>query len=403
MKNNRFEEMSLIQQEIKPELDKMGTFCPNIHKEVYTLLRQKLEKISVRATFTRKIYEYVKVEMGSKYPIENEELFLKQLPFISEVVIIIQYFHNQVFDEKVGTNTNRKISNKVIYADIFKDLLYDYIDNEVVEKHRYTVHKYIRKMFRFCDVGQYLDKNFCTYEAYKKGNFGGIKSINPEVDGFVDLKIVEDIINEVKNFAPNKTDFIDLYFRRISLTSAALFILSAELVMDLMDYKDEEGKNNISNFAKCYGLMLQIVNDNSDFVLRKENLFGKNKSDICSDLKNKNITLPLIYHLEKCNKENSIIYSFLENNNSNIDENLGRFIFKELVNNDSILKSIAIGKKINDVAKKCLSKNNAHYITLVSFLELGESHYKANKFYYEFYTKKNQIVSYKKRELFKIY
>ena len=289
---------------------------------VFDLLRRKLERKPVRAYFTRKVSAYILHE-AIIFPSSDttskinhnpkmDEIFRKKFAFIVEVVIVIQYLHNQILDGKFGIKTELKINRNLIASSILREILFRYIKKEVEpcfkdKKITETLYRFVAEMLLIVDLGQRLDKEFCNYEQYKKSSFPAYKEGGKFAKLIGNLACVKPLIEDLKKQTPNKEDFVDVYFKRIYLTNAILFVLMAELIGKITNYP----ANHLMDFAVCYGLALTIVNDNADFVPLeyieelaksgkvKMDTVAKKTTDAYSDLRNKNITLPLIFHLQK--------------------------------------------------------------------------------------------------------
>ena len=106
--NCRFKEMRLYTREISAELSKLkqlnkelsgyqGGACTELP---FSLLEKRLKGSSVRAYFMRKVSEYYMYETDRNGI--HPPVFEIQLPFIFEVIIIIQYLQNQIYDWKFG-------------------------------------------------------------------------------------------------------------------------------------------------------------------------------------------------------------------------------------------------------------------------------------------------------------
>ncbi len=389
MNTARKKDMEITQGVVSRELKQFQAYFTDskLQKMVFGSFAKKLSKVSVRAYFIQKIYEYiVQCSYEDNLQLNNSTTtvsFFKKLPFIVEAVITIEYEHNKILDSKYFVNNNQSISERLIGTDILKDKLYDYIEDNFDSSTASTVSKYVRRMFKYCAVGQYMDKIYNNYSAYQQNEFQ-IPTINSEIQDFLQLDFLQPTLQKIKKQIPHKSNFIHTYFQRIYLTSAALFILSTELVLELTDYNGQE-KENILNFARAYGLMLQIVNDNSDFVVDSDMSIGKNRADYCKDIENRNITLPLMFYLSNKSKHHSqgIIKNYLESNNQPLDKETA---FKEMIQTKSIFKSIEIGRLVATIGRNCLQLSKSQKTSEVSHLIknlMGIS--ENNKFYYHYY------------------
>ena len=107
----------------------------------------------------------------------------------------------------------------------------------------------------------------------------------------------------------------------------------------------EKEARELIAFSKCFGVMRQVVNDNVDWAPSYLGLSTKTKDaeDAFSDLKNGNITLPLIFHLQNSNK--SIIHDYLEGEVSINKESCAKIICTcKKVKKNKIISNIFIPK-----------------------------------------------------------
>ena len=346
-------------------------------------LSTKIKEKSTRSYFVSQIYDYLVFGSSEKEKFKKrgiQALIKRKIGFIIEIVIIIQYLDNQILDGKYGAkDSSTKVNKNLISSNILRRLLFEYIDKEIGKKnnkHKILVKKYVEAILLHVDLGQRLDKEFTNYKFYL--NPSNLPFAKSELYNFSTLDCIKEIILQIKKeIREEKHQFVDIYFRRIFLTNVCLFHLSAKLITEILSCSDEK-KLEILNFSTSYGLAMQIVNDIIDFIpskLNKETI-GKKSTDAFSDLRNLNITLPLILHLEEGYNRN--IEKYLNNpKDISIINKLQDILIRELISSRAISKSQRIGYLIGKKAMTYLSNKNPVSSTLENLAEIATM----NKFY----------------------
>lgn len=389
MKKFRYKSLCFVQNGIQSEWRQLKKFSiDSFNLDVFQLLRRKLSKPSVRSYFSYWIYQYlIKCAEKDRSPIREdlpEELFTKRIPFLAEAAMTIMYLHNQILDQKFDVRGSKAITKNLMAANILKDCLYDYVDEYFDARSRQVVHSYLRMIFRCVDTGQKIEKEFGNYKAFQKNQ--ELYSIDENLDEIIDLQPIQDVIDQVKQAVPDKAAFIQSYFTRIFLTCAALFKLFTEMILHLLDYWGP-ARRPILNFAGTHGVMRQIVNDNVDFVKGNNGTIGKKPNDVLSDLRNKTITLPLIYHLGR-KQEEDLISLYLETGKRAYlkDPDL---ILKELINSRALPDAMKIGRKLtsSEGTRVYLRGDTATHEYLEDLSDIAFN----NRFYHIIYKKRHQL------------
>ena len=140
----------------------------------------------------------------------------------------------------------------------------------------------------------------------------------------------------------------ETYFKVISDKTASLletcFSIGAMSTTDNKDYIEA-----MRNFGHSLGMSFQIRDDILDYE-GKSNLIGK---PVGGDIKEKKITLPLIYSLNKVSKtEASRIRKILKNGN---DKTKVKDIMQFVHENNGIDYALEVAKKYSDAAKESLN------------------------------------------------
>lgn len=363
--SDRWDEMEETRKLIEREMESFYRFLEpyqlfldaKLEKYCFHLLRRRMKTHPLRAFFIRKIVEYSLEELG-KTPDDHPTLysfFTEKLGFILEVVLVIQYLHNQILDGKYGVTTIQDINRNLIAGNILREILFKYIWSET-GVYAGTVSNTVAEIFLLVDLGQRIDKELNHYEAYQKNEWALLWENG--LDTKIRLDCIQPVLEEVKSELSNKAEFVDFYFKRIYLTNVSLFTYSTQVTLQLLNVEGEL-KENILDFSSCYGLVVQVVNDVIDFSPphAKAETVGKKSTDAYSDLRNKNITLPLIYHLEK--GYNRLIERYLNTGDKSIIENYPLEITKE-IKESGLRKAQRVGRKIAKQATTFLNDQNTH-------------------------------------------
>ncbi len=303
--------MEETRKNLQAELERVRTALgvhPDFFQTAFELLEKQSRKLSIRGPFIRMVYEYVveqvRLEGIGIQPFDNK-LFHTQLPLILEGVICIQYYENQILDGKggvlkAGQPDLQKIRLNLLAGHYLKDFLYDYAAKSVPStdwSRKEVLCESLRKMFQFVDMGQFAEQKWSSLQNFREG-LPEPPVMSAETEAFFDHELITDFWEQIKSAGvdASKEQFVRFYLRRVYLTSAAMFVLGAELVMDLLGYRGAE-RERLRRFAKHYGMVVQFVNDNNDFLPEecKQSTLAKNPEDAFSDLRNGNITLPMFF------------------------------------------------------------------------------------------------------------
>ncbi len=333
-------------------------------KKYFLILYNKLTSGPARPFFVKNIAgicQSLSSHDAKKALITIDQKLITRIGFISEVVICIQYYHNQILDEKSGVDKPRKIVSNWKEADQLKKALYCYVESEIPELIRKKIIATLNRCFLAVDFGQYLEKktstfqfmtankgrNVCINEIFNpfvKKLASESRAIKPNFSDHAFLKdpknnlIKDNIIQQIRHFCvkehhesdsencfnihlnslkrdlihqipseeinfilseylsnySHSRGFLILYFQRVYLTCATLYVAFTELVADLYGL-EESHKRNLKRFSVQFGIMRQVVNDNTDCIPSWFNPGTKTKkpTDTFKDLRNNNITLPL--------------------------------------------------------------------------------------------------------------
>ena len=395
-----------LKERIYPGFKKL--FDSTANEKSFELYNKRMDKgLSFRPYYMKAMYKYIvncmvaeQIDKGEDIERKYRKLGGEILPFVAETIIIIQYHNNHIFDKKNGVSPNidyRPIQDSLINADAINNRLYEYfvglIQKEVVTcKQVCLITNYVGKIMDYVNEGQRLELDFNRLQNIKentpvfkvpfKSNF------SKAIEIFVPFKSSDTVIQFLyKQFDSSLHNYLENYLKRMCLTTGTLYSLMVELLMKLMNYNGVE-YNNIQNFTLRYGLMRQLINDNCDIVPSYKNLTtnAKVKQDAFSDLRNQNITLPLLFHY--VNGEGSFLNKCLDEKQDQLSEKEESIIFDEIRASGAVFKSMSIARLLG---KNALSKLKSEYCTINQNEDIRDifSIMNINKFYYEIYKKNN--------------
>jgi geranylgeranyl pyrophosphate synthase len=362
---------------------------PEFFKILYDRIYDKYDSLPLRAHTAFLLYKYIQAEGGNNPHIPSH-FYEQQFPFILEVVIAVQYYHNQILDGKAGVTTSEKINDNLVIGNLLKDQLYRYIDEKVdlPESYRTKLVTTVRTIFEWVDIGQYIDKHCNTYKVFQSNIYD--YPFRNKTESYIKQDYIDFCVELTRQIIPQwrKEEYLRIYFQRIYLTSALLYRLSTEFLIECILNIDIGKKYKLVDFFTLFGLATQIVNDNIEFVpsVKGEKTNTKEIYDAFSDLKNGNITLPIFIDLIR--RPIGMIYIYL--NRPEDRKQMGPAtedsFFKEICDSDAIYYSISIAKKIGNAMLVLLNKVNPYYIFIYQRVEMIEN----NRYYRYFYSYKEE-------------
>lgn len=355
----------------------------SLEKDFFFLAEKRVRTLGIRSYFVHQLYKYIREQASlEKIPLKSlpEVFFSKQLPLIAELIITVQYYENQILDGKGGLKQDgqfveEKVAKNLLGGHYVKDFLYEYMDEciDLECEDKYKLRKTVRKIFQYVDLGQQKQIQQGTFENFKKVKYSNV-IVNSKINRFFDRKLITDLWSmiEKEGMSKDKKSFVCNYLNRICLTSAALFRILAEYLMETLAYDGKE-KQNILHLATMIGIIGQIVNDNNDFVPpdSKMSTVGKNPEDAFSDLRNDNITLPLAFYFDKKPSQNVKTLKKLLKHDSKL-----LFELK-----DAILQSMGIGEKFAKYANLFANSKNKYSELLLDMNSVSQIG--CNRFYTE--------------------
>ncbi len=388
----RHRTMRAIQRRVAPQLDAFSDVYedPKLKQSVLALLQRKLSAHSVRSSYTVFTYDYImqcaEQEKIDLHPLLSKEDFNVKLPFIIDCVMSLMYLDNQIFDKKSQVASHERVVENMLGGKLLERLLFGYIRSHFGCKTSQLISDYVWQMFDCVNMGQWLDKKFNDYEGWKS-NTCRPRSLSTGLDGFVNYECIRETVNEIQDELPGKAEYVELYFTRIFLSCASLFVLTTELLLRLTGYHGKE-RQNLLDFARAHGVMRQIVNDNIDFVKTGAGTVGKQPGDVLSDLKNKTITLPLMSHLHRCGKDN-LARRFLETGDRRLLDSSEEAVLEEVIRSGALPWAMRIGRRL--AGEEGVLRFLDMRLPAAAYLEnLGEIAFN-NRFYHQAYRCRHRL------------
>lgn len=377
----RHADMEVVRERLQEEYK---VFCQQLKfiepsTQYFTLLADRFTGRPVlRGYFLDLINRYIESENNSEVKLPKV-VKTTILPFVSEVLMTIMYYDNQILDRKAGVVTDEKRNHNLLQSKILLAELYHYIETRITDEMlAYQVSKLVREVYELVCIGQEVEIKYNHYESWENNDFS-IKGYRNLPYNEVVLEQIRKSISEEINLPPEKNEFINSHSRRIYLTNACLFSCFTKFLIDRSSLS-ENIKQDIFDFAGLAGIVFQMVNDITDLVPSEKNTGTKTKSgnDAFSDFKNRNVTLPLALHL--CSKYAEYAINLLETKSS-IPKQCFFFNDTELCNDMLASGSIKTSRHTASEIKRgmllLLNEKNSEFVLLKDCMAVA-SH---NRFY----------------------
>lgn len=374
IKMERQKEMRRTSELMLVELQKLENraYSHDINDSIFDLVRKRMSGTPLRAYFVQKIFDinqslsiFSSLHHRSKNK-DLQKLGQVQLPFVFEMVISIQYLHNQVLDKKANIITHDDVNRNLLAANLLKDLLYQYIDEEIPAKWSQKVTKSVRECFQIVDLGQMVEKKWNTYEAFQQLDLPEEYIVKPSINEALNQPILQTITEKLKADLPReKWEFAQLYLKRIHMTCGMLFVIATKLLVDIQKVNRKKAAQMVE-FAHCYGILRQMVNDNADNIPSSFNLTTKSKavSDAFSDFRNRNITLPILLHFTSKNN-NETAKRLVEQSDESLNPQEEEQLFEEMLQSSALFKAMQYPKILVALCQTLIpTKNKASELLL---------------------------------------
>lgn len=332
---------------------------------------------------------------------EKKEL-ISLLAALAEIDMTIMYHENHIRDQKFRVSRkdiesvwNKKLEKQRLKytRDAFLNSSFDYEHLEYIRVSNSLMHQ-VHDL-----IGMFLDKNLTTIESFKRGSYpveeirtkisnlnsyssyieifkAGRKLNNEDDIIFFDAKkVYEELAANTRGSDNRKiiykdrySNYMKLYLSRCFLLNIIFYYCYTELIIKLLG-KEGERFDELVEFATYYGLMQQIVNDNSDYVPVDEGYFttAKLTEDTFSDIRERNITLPIVFYLAKKIQEtegipedDKLIKYYLTNKSNELlsDNETQEEILDILLVSESLQHAMSISASVSKVCGNILNPNN---------------------------------------------
>jgi len=360
-----------------------------LEKLMFDLPSSRLNSHSNRSYFVKSIAYSILIEQNRIEEWAELEPLVIQLALCSEMMITVQYYHNFIFDGKNGVNTPLLVRETLIKSNLLKSWLFRYIDRAFSSFGYSTlIGREVDAAFNNTDIGQFIEGRYNSFEYFTK------KELDNDIlnhflfeDNEIDWNVIDDCISIVvkkSTFSNFEYLFLKLYFVRLYLISTALYQTNANVLISILKANEIDAEKTIK-FSRYYGIMMQIVNDNNDFVpgYMDHDTKAKYPQDQQSDIRNKNFTLPLFLFFHYKGKGGSYIQSTLESQRyKGYSERREKLIFEE-IKPVLVQYSIPIGVAIAEKAAFYVN-NNSHLTFLTKIAN-------DNRFYRIIFNKPNEL------------
>ena len=377
--------MREVSDSIEIEVDEMKRLyqrelaCPagKIQEFVLSPIVTQKDKITVRASYVFLWYKYLKLyAKKKKFSIKPlPKNILKKIAFLADASMVMMYQYNHIYDDKhVGDDPSY---HKYILgrANIFKDLIDDYVDElRLEEEQKKFIKKTIKMSFKHVDLGQLIDQVY-DYKSLisNESNYEAMICTKGE---FVFPKAMEKLIQQLQNEYPEYDNVFQTYFARIYLINSSLLQSLSEILFELTGFPKKR-RHELLTFPKLMGLYMQVVNDCTDFVLDSGNS-NKTACNVLSDLRNHTVSLPVVFHFvltgkkQRYNQENNVaetnyIRNYIFNSIFLNEKSIQRQSFgldgkhnevlREVIESGAMDKTMKIGKKIAEAAENTIIKS----------------------------------------------
>ena len=372
-------------------------YCTALDEIIYRIPKRRFEQIGIRSYYTVKMIRYLEAiiaRKGGNYRF-SENILLK-LPMIIELVLCKQYYDNLNFDGKQDAWNHKAIHDNVIASNILRQTIDRFIDKTFEKEEKKIIQKRIKTIFLKVDIGQAMERNW--------NHFSGSKELSEEAFSdckykgkIQELEYLEPIVSFMKRWVHKDLhQQVDVYLNRIYLTCASLFIDLTKLLLDLADLHGDE-KEKVLQFATPYGVMRQIVNDCKDSIPAALNFATatKSKSDGFSDLRNRILTAPILFHLSQ--EDSTRVKQYLASNQQGLNQEKKTEFFDEMMQSGAIFKAMKIGKLFRARAESYLDLDNPASSYLLDSCKIADF----NKYYfiYHKYEGGSLLKKYRKEQL----
>ncbi|NBC09347.1 MAG: hypothetical protein GVY26_19330, partial [Bacteroidetes bacterium] len=258
MDKYRYLEMLRMQAKIKEEHTRAEKYLVGgCSSQSYDwLLRKRLfeGEPTLRSFFTLVVYQYLENQSPLKLKVAQRRFFTQQLPYVTEVLISMQYYQNHALDFKCGVRDSEEALRCMLWANMLRSFLERYIEYAVPAPYTSKLRMAINSIYDAVDTGQQMEWNCCQYIHWKNTQEMS-NTLQQLVERRVDTYCTDRMMDiSARFFDPEKHLFLRRYWQRIFLTNAALYEGVVSLVAQLLRVEDSK----LKRFGALFGLMKQL-------------------------------------------------------------------------------------------------------------------------------------------------
>jgi hypothetical protein len=363
---DRQETLKAIDREYRGFLKK--TLIDPSHHPYFNILVDKIyqRNCGIRAVFARRMSDYLlEASKRKTFTKKEKSFFHRQLPFILESVMAIQYYHNQILDEKsdVSFKDPESVKRNLIRGNLLERELFNYVLVSIDKTWQEKTLLFLMRVFQAVDIGQEVERTTNRFRHFEKG----LTADHPFEKKINQLRIIDaDVLDTVVKGVMDCFDipeehipFLYRYFERLYLVSSVLFVEAAGFIAELLGLSRRTKANKqIRKFAAYFGLMMQVINDVSDCAIMDycKDTAGKTSKDMFADLRNRILTFPLLHHYLR--KPDGLVASFLRSGRKKIKSRNVEPYYREMIAQHAQFHGMDLGRKLRDKAVTYLTKNN---------------------------------------------
>ena len=338
---------------------------------------------SIRAYFIAKLYQYINGTESFCQAINEPELF--RLVTLSEYIITQFYLENHINDRKYRIWEPKRRAKNVEEQLYLKTLIPQFIQREFPIHQCNWIQKKIDQLFYYYRNGIFIDQCGLDFLHFKF-KIGPSHYLDPSIVHYINSSFFLNIAIESMGLR-NSTSIINesyyrLYIARCFLINGVFFQCFAEILEFLFP---SEKNGELITFARIFGMVQQIVNDNFDYIpLSAASATScKLQEDTFSDARRRLITLPILCYFDLIGGNNSWVLEYYKAAPSHPtqlhDEELQWEMLSELVERKALSRAMSVTARIANLVKKTTTLDSTNPATpfLIDMIEIASS----NKFY----------------------
>ena len=354
-----------------------------LYKRIHWDKNRENPPCSVRAYFIAKIYQYVKGIKNFCEVIHEPELF--RLITLGEYIITQFYLENHVNDDKYRIREPLRKAKNSEEQEFLIAHIPDFIEREFPPAEGKWLNKKIKNLFYLYRNGIFIDQCGLNYLHYLERK-GPSHYLDPSITRYINSNFFLDIAINGQAITTSPQIFNESYYRlyiaRSFLINGVFFQCFAEIIQELFA---NERNMDLVNFARTFGMVQQIVNDNCDFIPFSEASPNscKLQEDTYSDARRRLITLPILCYFDILGQNSSWVGEYYKSDpqisTTLHDEDTQWEMLWELKERGALSRAMKITARIAKHVKinSNLEPSNPATQSLIDMIEIAVS----NKFY----------------------